>query len=164
MASFDVAYEWTMNNEDAQRQYKTVPDAPPGAFAISGINSAAFPSEFAAINACPQAQRGPLVKAFYQRHFWNQWFDQLALDDLAKRVFDAGINMGEGTAVKLLQEAADVAPDGLLGPATVRTANLSGEALIDAFIAQRVAHYKLIVLKNPADQKYLANWLARASK
>jgi len=162
MADFDVCLNWVLDNEDATRQYKTVPDK--GGQAISGVNSAVFPAEFAAINACPQEQRGPLVRSFYQRRFWNQWFDQIALDDLAKRVYDASVNMGEGTAVKLLQEAADVAPDGLLGPATVRTANLRGEALIDAFIAQRVAHYKLIVLKNPADQKYLANWLARASK
>ena len=162
MASFDVAYEWTMNNEDAQRQYKTVPDAPPGAFAISGINSAAFPSEFAAINACPQAQRGPLVKAFYQRHFWNQWFDQLSLDDLAKRVFDESVNAGPGTSVKMLQGVVGVDQDGLWGPGTVNAANAAGQSAVEAFTFAREQHYRAIVEKNPADQKYLANWLARA--
>ena len=162
MANFQVAYNWMLDNEDSQRQYKTVSDA--GGQAISGINSKAFPAEFAAINSCLQAQRGKLVEDFYQRNFWNRWFDQLALDDLAKRVFDASVNMGEGTAVKMIQDAAGIPSDGLWGPQTVRTANLKGESLIDEFTAQRVAHYRLIVLNNPDDVKYLSAWLARASK
>ena len=49
MSDFSVCFEWMMDNEDARRAYAQVPDAPPGAFAISGINSAAFPIDFADI-------------------------------------------------------------------------------------------------------------------
>ena len=119
MADFQVCYNWMMDNEDQGRQYKTVPDAPPGAFAISGINSSAFPTQFAKINALTLDQRGAVVEQFYQDTFWNKWFDQIASDELAERVFDSAVNMGPGTAVKLLQTAAGCPADGVWGPQTV---------------------------------------------
>lgn len=171
MASFDVAYEWMMNNEDGARKYALVPDAPPGAHAISGINSAAFPHEFEVIASFPQADRAEPVKDFYHTHFWNRWFDQLASDEVAKRVFDAAVNMGEGTAVKLLQTAIEgaigvsVGVDGSWGPRTLSGANAcdSGD-LTAAFKAARTSHYREIVLKRPSLAVYLQNWLARAGK
>ena len=170
MASFEIAYEWMMNSEDARRAYARVSDSPPGAFAISGINSAAFPSDFAAIEAIPQAQRGPSIKRFYQLHFWNNWFSQLLSDDLAKRVFDAAVNMGAGTAIRLLQTAANalggaLTVDGGWGTLTLTAANSANPAaLIAAFIEARKDHYREIVRNNPADEKYLEEWLARAGK
>lgn len=171
MSDFPACYSWMMVNEDAPRAYKTVPDAPPGASAISGINSVAFPSEFAAINAIPQAQRGEHVENFYETCFWNQWIDQIVSDDVAKRVFDAMVNMGPSTACRLLQSAANtlgvpaIAVDGNWGPLTVGTANACDPAaLTAAFISARVAHYEAIAAANPNDQQYLAAWIARASK
>ena len=170
MASFEIAYEWMMNREDARRAYARVSDSPPGAFAISGINSAAFPSDFAAIEAIPQAQRGPSIKRFYQLRFWNTWFSQLLSDDLAKRVFDAAVNMGAGTAIRLLQTAANalggaLTVDGGWGTLTLTAANSANPAaLIAAFIEARENYYRAIVQNNPADKKYLEEWLARAGK
>ena len=57
MALFDVSFRWAMQNEDPLMQYKTEPDAPPGAFAISGINSAKWPEEYAFIESLAQDQR-----------------------------------------------------------------------------------------------------------
>lgn len=162
MASFEIAYNWTMDNEDRGRQYKTVPDAPPGAQAISGINSAAYPNQFAVINALAQTERGPEIQEFYQTQFWNQWFSQLLSDDVAKRVFDSAVNMGPGTAVKILQEAINVFKtppldvDGGWGPNTVAGANsVLSSALVPAFQQERLEHYKAIVAANPSDAKYL---------
>ena len=59
MSNWTTAYNWMLDNEDAEREYKVVPDAPPGAFAISGINSAAFPDEFDAIAKLMISERGP---------------------------------------------------------------------------------------------------------
>ncbi len=170
MADFQTCFEWMLDNEDARRAYARVPDAPPGAFAISGINSAAFPSDFAAIEAIPQAQRGPSIKRFYEVHFWNNWFSQLLSDDLAKRVFDAAVNMGAGTAIRLLQTAANalggaLTVDGGWGTLTLTAANSANSAaLIATFIEAREDHYREIVRNNPADEKYLEEWLARAGK
>jgi len=166
-----------MDNEDRGRQYKMVPDAPPGAFAISGINSVAYPSQFAAINTIPQPQRGSAVQSFYQTEFWNTWFTQLLSDDLAKRVFDSAVNMGPGTAVKLLQQAINeivttpIVVDGGWGPNTVASANSCVPiALIGRLQQARLAHYQAIVDRNPADAQYLGTaehpgpWWTRATQ
>lgn len=170
-ASFEVSFNWTMDFEDPERLYATVPDAPPGAHAISGINSAAFPSDFARINAIPQAERAPAVESFYQLRFWSPWLEQLQSDELRKRVFDSEFNMGEGTGVKLLQTAVETVSgvsmgvDGLWGPATLHAANTCNpDMLCAAFITARKQHYRDIVNENPADAKYLEGWLARAGK
>lgn len=170
MASFDVAFDWLMQSEDAARAYAVEPDAPPGAHAISGINSAAYPLQFAKISALPQDQRGVEVENFYRAAFWNKWYAQLASDELAKRVFDAAVNMGPGTAVKLLQNAAGCAADGCWGPATLAAVNAMGDFLVGPFKVVRLAHYQTIVKWNPGLAHYLGTesnpgpWWARAMK
>jgi lysozyme family protein len=177
MSSFDVAFQFLMDNEDAARAYAVVPDAPPGAHAISGINSAAFPGEFEAIAALAQNERALAVEQFYERNFWNQWYAQLTSDEVAKRVFDAAVNAGSVAAVKCLQEAvnfdceyhmcphAQILVDGCWGPVTVEAANNCDPVdLVSAFQQARVAHYKAIVAANPADAVYLAAWAARAER
>jgi lysozyme family protein len=172
MADFLPAYNFTMDNEDAGREYKIVPDV--GGSAISGINSHSFPGEYAAIAAIAQHERGLAVEQFYERHFWNQWLAQLDSQDLANRVFDAAVNMGPGTAVKLLQRACNalvgstayaIAEDGNWGPQTVKQVNLSDESpLVNAFKNRRIGYYQAIVAADPSKAKYLPQWLARASK
>jgi lysozyme family protein len=177
MSSFDVAFQFLMDNEDAARAYAVVPDAPPGAHAISGINSAAFPGEFEAIAALAQNERALAVEQFYERNFWKVWYAQLTSDEVAKRVFDAAVNAGSVAAVKCLQEAvnfdceyhmcphAQILVDGCWGPVTVEAANNCDPVdLVSAFQQARVAHYKAIVAANPADAVYLAAWAARAER
>jgi hypothetical protein len=171
MALFTPAFDWMMKNEDAQRAFKSVPDAPPGAWAISGINSREFPAEFAAINTIPQPQRGPAVESFYRTNFWNRWFSAITSDDVAKRIFDAGVNEGSGTACKMAQIAsntlssAQITEDGNWGPNTVEAINeCDSGALVAAFQKVRADRYRAIVAANPLDERYLANWLARAEK
>ena len=169
MSSFQIAYSWMMDNEDAGRKYATVPDT--GGMAISGINSAAYPSQFAAIKALPQAMRATAVASFYQDEFWNQWYAQLVSDEVAKRVFDAAVNMGPGTACKLLQEVIGAEVDGAWGPNTVAKANACDpDSLVTAFKQQRLGHYEAIVASNPDDEKYLGTeeqpgpWWIRSMK
>ena len=171
MSDFLPAYNFMMDSEDAARAYKQVPDV--GGSAISGINSHDFPEEFAAIAAIPQSQRGPAVQLFYQAHFWNQWLEQLQSQDLANRVFDALVNMGSRTAVKLLQQAVNcflidkVDEDGKLGADTVGAINgypRTQDHIIEQFQDERISHYKAIVAANPSDAQFLPTWIARASK
>ena len=163
MASFDVCLDWLLDNEDSQRTYQSNPD--PGGFAIAGVNSAVFPEDYADIAALPSVARPVAVAAFYRREFWNQWYAQLTSDEVAKRVFDAAVNMGPGTACKLVQEAAGAVPDEAWGPDTVAAINKCNPAnLVTAFQQDRISHYQRIVAANPADAKYLPAWTARASK
>ena len=178
MADWNTAYNFMMDNEDGPRACAQIPDAPEqhdpvtgeriGAFAISGVNSAAWPAEFAAIAALPQDQREPLVQQFYQDHVWNQWFAQIVSDDVCKRVFDFAVNAGGAKAVRCLQQAVNslAAPgatlltvDGGWGPMTLAAANAADPvALTSAFQTQRVADYQAIAAANPSLAKYLPAW------
>lgn len=165
MSDFQTCFDWMMQNEDGPGppyRYKQVPD--PGGFAVSGINSASYPEQANAIAAMPQAERGPAVQAFYEAEFWNQWYEKLLDDELVKRVFDAAVNMGPVTAVKLLQKASGCPVDGHWGPLTVNAANNAGAELVEAFKEVRGDHYRDIVAANPQDAIYLQAWLARAEK
>jgi lysozyme family protein len=170
MAQFELCYAFIMGNEDGPPpwKYEEVTDLPPGAHAISGINSAAFPAQFASIAALAQAERGAAVEAFYRYTLWNDWLGSLVSDELGKRVFDATVNPSGPKAVGMLQKALNslgggspLAEDGLWGPITLARANqaLSNE-LVVAFKAQRRAHY----LAFDADSPYLPQLLARAAK
>ena len=174
MAHWNTAYNWMMDNEDTARACAQVPDAPPGAFAISGINSAAWPEEFAAVAALPQNQREPLVQQFYENHFWNMWYAQLVSDDLCKRVFDFAVNAGSAASVRCLQQApnalagsgaAQIVDDSDWGPMTLDAANSADPAaLVEAFQVERAAYYQAIVAAKPHLSIYLAAWIARARK
>ena len=171
MSDFLPAYNFMMDNEDGARAYKQVPDV--GGSAISGINSHDYPTEFAAIAAIPQSERGLEVEKFYRASFWNKWFEQLPSQDLANRVFDASVNMGPGTAVRLLQEAVNnfrkvlpsITVDGAWGPITIDVVNNCWtEKFVISFQQVRAAYYLRIVDADPSKARYLHAWLARASK
>lgn len=163
-----------MANEDRTQAHACVPDpCPTGCagpcYAISGINSGAFPTQFAVIAAVPQAQRGPAVEQFYRAEFFNKYEAQLS-DPVAERVLDAMVNSGASTGVRLLQQAVnatggDLAVDGAWGPLTVAAANACSQAeLVAAFQVRRAALYRDIVAAHPQDSVYEANWLARAEE
>jgi lysozyme family protein len=184
MADWNTVYNWMMDSEDRARACAAVPDpCPKGVagpcYAISGVNSGAWPQEYAAIAAVDQSQREPLVQEFYQRHFWNQYYAAIDSDELCKRVFDFAVNAGTGPAIKCLQTAvnsvaapgtAPLTVDGGLGPKTVAAANAAtpdanGEtAVVTAFKNARVAFYQGLAAADASKQKYLAGWTARAMK
>lgn len=157
MADFEVCFEWNMDFEDPQRTFEPVPDACPEGcpldhcYAIAGINSGAFSPEYGQIVALPVPQRLKAIQQFYYDHFWkNLCLNQLISDDLAKRVYDSGVNQGIGTAARFLQKAInslyhvqEVEVDGELGPLTVKAANMADAAmLLTAFKQERLAGYK----------------------
>lgn len=179
MADWNTSYNWMMDFEDPGRVCAQVPDACPKGvngpcYAISGVNSGAWPTDFAAIVAMPQGGRAPAVQQFYENRMWNTWFAQVASDDLCKRVFDFAVNGGGGTAVRCLQQAVNslpaagtvpIAEDGGWGPATLGAVNAADPAaLTAAFQAKRLAYYQSIVNADPNKTRYLAVWTARAGK
>lgn len=187
MATWNICYNWVLDNEDFERTYESNPDAPgqwktdanghkvwDGAYAISGINSAAYPTQFATINNLPQNKRGPAVETFYKTYFWNYWLSQLLADDVAKRVFDAEVNMGARVGGKLLQQACNTLTppnevaltiDGVLGEGTISRANsLNKDQLVGAYKAARAKYYEDIIAAHPAYEKYRKGWTARATK
>lgn len=172
MSSFNAAFEFMLSSEDAAHQYASVPDEPPGSYAISGVNSSKHPADYAAILAIAQPNRGPAIEDFYHRNYWNGWLSALTADEVAMRIFDESVNTGAREGVIVLQEACNdchdnepLVVDGVWGPLTVQAANWYDTGLlVTAIQVRRVAYYQQIVDKNPALAKYLPGWVARASK
>ncbi len=178
MADFDTAYDFMMDNEDFTRACKQVSDSVPAGctgpcFAISGINSGSWPAQFNAIAAIPQSDRGSAVRQFYHDHYWNNWFAQIASEEVCKRVFDFTVNGSTPLAVKCLQQAVNfvnaggpqITEDGGWGPRTIAAVNTADAgALVAAFKAKRLAHYQAIADANPDRMQYLKGWTIRAEK
>lgn len=173
MSQFAPALSFALQFEDPRHAYEAVDDAPPGASAIAGVNSAAWPLEFAAIASVPPSDRVQLVARFYLVHFWTPMrVGGLVDQDLANRVFDEGVNAGAVTGVKLLQEAynalyaggaAKLAEDGVIGPKTLEAINgAAPDAILAAYRSARAARYQDIAAAYPDDAVYLPDWLARA--
>ena len=80
---------------------------------------------------------------------------------MSTTVFDAGVNMGIATAVRLLQLAlGNVVADGKLGSETIAAVNAADEGrLIDEFKARLAKYY--CELQQP---EFLLGWLRRAVK
>lgn len=143
MADFLPALDFLLDDEDAARECKIAPDACPKGcagpcFAISGVNSGAWPSDYARIAALPQSERLPAVGDFYEANFWDAAkLAGIDSQDLANRVLDEAVWSGPVTAVRLLQRAgnavrspseAPLVEDGLLGPVSLAAVNSAPEA------------------------------------
>lgn len=178
MADWNTAYNWMMDFEDSNRACSRVLDLAPAnvsgpCYAISGINSGLYPTQFDAIAAAVQSEREPLVQQFYHDNFWNTWFDQITSNEIGKRVFDFAVNGGPGTAVKCLQEAVNglvtnsssIDEDGHWGPKTVAAVNAADpEAVVTAFKAKRLAYYQDVAAHKPGAAQSLVGWTKRANQ
>jgi lysozyme family protein len=104
------------------------------------------------------------VATFYQANFWKPTWDQLD-KRVAAKVFDISVNCGATWGPKILQRAAGVKDDGVVGAATILAANhADADLLLAAMVKALGAHYDQIVAANPRDQKFAAGWDARAAR
>lgn len=167
MSQFLPALQFTLNWEDPHRSYESVPDN--RGFVIAGVNSKAWPENYAQIKAASQADRPKLVYNFYMNNFWDPIkIGGLTLQDLANRVFDEGVNANPEVSIKLLQESinllkGDLTVDGLLGPLTLEAANdIDSDSIVAAFRTQRLEYYRKIIVTYPQFEIYFDNWEKRA--
>lgn len=103
-----------------------------------GISAAAYPG----LNIAELSQAD--AAAIYHSDYWERIEGNSLPAPLALLVFDAAVNNGVGHAVRWLQSAVGVTPDGQLGPATraaisTTAARIGGASLCAEFQAQRLA-------------------------
>lgn len=110
------------------------------------------------------------AESIYRRDFWEpNRYGALDSQPLSSKIFDLAVNMGPGTANKLLQGAIKlcgltVACDGVIGPQTLEAANKAPEPmLMRNLVALAVARYRQLADDNEHLQQYLAGWIKRAS-
>ncbi len=120
------------------------------------------------------------VRIFYRENFWNRIGGDLIPDqELANELFDTGVNMGPGQAVKFLQKAlnllnrngksyADIKVDRGFGEKTLGALNAflnfdDSVLLLKVINLQQGAHYLKIMEKKPDQERFARGWLKRVS-
>lgn len=97
---------------------------------------------------------------YKQEYYYGPKIDKLPLE-LQGSVLDMAITSGPGRAIKLLQKAAGVEADGVIGDKTIEVAqNVNLNNYADA----RQGYYNQIVEKNPSQKKFAKGWENRVNK
>lgn len=107
------------------------------------------------------------ARAIYRHRYWTgPGFDRLDIHPLtAEIVFDAAVNHGPRTAVRLLQRAAGVADDGLIGPITRRAASAASPRDLTArLLAHRGLYYGEIIGADPSQDVFRNGWANRLAE
>jgi lysozyme family protein len=131
--TFDEAFDRLIGNEGG---YVNDP-SDPGGETQWGVSKRSYPT--LSIKDITRDQ----AKSIYLRDFWQRGrMDQLP-PALAFQAFDAAVNHGIETAVRLTQRAAGVADDGHIGPVTLAAvAAKSVTDLLMLFIAERLDYWR----------------------
>ncbi len=131
--NFDQAFEHVVGVEGG---YVNDP-RDPGGETIYGITKRDHPDLW--VSGRPSIEQ---AKARYRQQYWDPVkADQLPWP-LAMFVFDAAVNQGVATAVKLLQKSLNVAQDGVLGNNTLAAIRKSNQTeLCGLFLADRALRY-----------------------
>ncbi len=127
-----------------------------------GISAAQYPAlDIANLSADDAA-------AIYRRDWWERLGLARLPAPLATKLLDAAVNIGPEAAIRALQRALHasgkrVEDDGKLGDTTLAAAaQAAADSLLPALREALAGHYRLIAARNPAQQRYLSGWLARA--
>lgn len=122
------------------------------------------------------------VQNFYKQHYWDKFLgDEIPSkgNEIAREMFDTGVNMGIGRAVKFLQQGLnllnrngksykDIVVDGGFGPATLGTLKKylskdKPEHLLKIMNILQGNHYINYMTKSPIQERYARGWLSRVT-
>lgn len=110
------------------------------------------------------------AKLIYNKLFWTRYgYAQIADQVIATKIFDATVNMGPGWAHSLAQQAAialgqNMIVDGILGAKSFAAINACfPAAYLQAYGEAMAERYRDIIRRDPTQEKFRRNWLARAS-
>lgn len=186
MASFDLAFERTMGFEGF---YSLDPDDP-GGETFRGISRNAHPDWEGWLLLKPlksqpdfpnnlknHTELNAAVVEFYRGIWERTGCDLMEEQMIADTVFDTAVNLGEPTAIKMLQSSLNVLSkngtlwpflevDGIAGNKTrnaIQAANSHHVYLSQIIGSKRDVHYTQIVERRPVMSKYIRGWLKRRS-
>lgn len=110
----------------------------------------------------------------YRAFYWR--YDEVNSDIIATKLFDIGVNMGLGAAVKIVQQAINfiakadrIEVDGKWGPRTLMFVNMitvvrtAESDLYKAMTLFQVKRYVDIVIGNPSQLVFIQGWLTRGA-
>jgi len=127
--NFDQAFDRLIGNEGGLADNP----ADPGGLTQWGISQRSYPT--LDIRALSRDD----AKAIYLRDFWQRGAMDLYDPAIAFQAFDAAVNHGIETAIRLLQRAAGAADDGHVGPITIAAVKAKSVTdMLMLFIAYRL--------------------------
>jgi len=98
----------------------------------------------------------------YRRDYWKRAGCDKLPDFLRYPYFDVAVNSGPGTAARLLQQAAGVTPDGVLGPVTLAAvAARDPRELTEDFLWLRGEFFADLARRVPSQRAFLPGWILR---
>ena len=95
--------------------------------------------------------------AIYYRDYWTPIHGDSMPANLAFNVFDTAVNIGVGTAIKMVQSALGVVADGKIGPKTLAAMSAATKSTVSAFCALRAEYYFSL----PGYQTFGKGWINR---
>lgn len=153
MSSFDLAIAETLKWEGGY----VSDESDPGGETNFGISKANHPDLDIKNLTLERA------KQIYKDGYWKNLYSQIENQALASKLFDMGVNIGVGTAVKLLQSVLGLPVDGSFGVNTLAATNEVGDAVLAPYKQKLCEHYQNLVVHNPNLGKFLGGWLRRAN-
>ena len=86
-------------------------------------------------------------------------------DRLRVLIVDIGVNMGTGTATKMLQKSLEVPVDGILGPKTLAALDDTNvQRVYLGVCAERVRKYGRIISADHSQAVFAAGWMNRVAE
>lgn len=79
--------------------------------------------------------------AIYHRDYWQKIYGDSMPAALAFNVFDFAVNAGVGTAIKTLQKALFLSPDGVIGKGTLGAMQTASKSNLQNFASLRAQYY-----------------------
>lgn len=102
------------------------------------------------------------AKMIYRVNFWPPYMEQITCQNVATKLLDMSVNMGERQAVKLLQRGFSVLDDGLFGPMTLTCVNAQRAQMLDNVCSEQARFYYGLVERQRQREAFLFGWLRRA--
>lgn len=148
----DIAWHWIRAAEGGE-----VDDpADRGGRTVYGISQRAYPD--LDLSTLTEAD----ARAIYERDYWQAARCDALPPAIAVAHFDAAVNHGVGAAVRLLQEAARVTADGIIGPQTLGAVGKWSEpVLVVELLGRRALKYHRMVLADESQDRFHRGWLNR---
>ena len=98
------------------------------------------------------------AKEIYRKDFWERGKIDLLPIHLRGVYFNFSINMGRTGAAKILQKAAGVRADGIIGTQTLTAAN---DVSLERFLLFAYDRYMRIIGARPANARFAKGWSNR---
>lgn len=109
-----------------------------------------------------------LVADLYYKKYYVPVMAFKAPERVIDKMFDTGVNMGPGAAIRLAQSVIGASVDGSIGPKTLASKDIyfnhaSVDTFLTSFCKAQENFYRDIIARKPDQAKFLNGWLRRAA-